>query len=128
MKISGWRFSSNIRHKNPTFNNTCGRTNTWYGDGGLFVWAQASFKGSGTAMLDYGNCNNVGKIKVETTVCWEDLLDLTQCSLKQISESNTKDSSNKVSFEFTPNQNLKITSSGNAIIKINSLDISCIGK
>ena len=58
MENKGWSFDIN-RHTPNGYKEQCAMNNTWYGykhpgDGKIM----ATFTGSGTATLDYGNCFN----------------------------------------------------------------------
>ena len=120
METKGWAFSPNIRHKPLEFNNTCGKHNTWYGDknpdvAGSFVEITATFTGSGTATLDYGNCRDKGKVNVNLG---RDRVDTAY--------ENTTSKLKK--FKFFPKQVLSLRVSGPSVIKLNSLQLTCQGK
>ena len=117
MVKNGWTFDTNY-DQNDFYKSKCSAHNTWYGyknpgDGSV----SATFTGSGTLTLDFGNCYAKGGCVVVTL----------NKERKDIVYKNTP--SKKVTFNFSPNDVLKLTETeGNAIIKLNSLKITCQGK
>ena len=118
MENNGWSFDINS-HESSTYIDTCGAHNTWYGytypgDGTI----TATFTGSGTATLDYGNCftdtNHNGKVNVHLN---GNLIDV----------ANTNTASKQIKFDFSP-KDVLLLSETVGIIKLNSLKLSCKGK
>lgn len=111
---NGWSFDITI-HKPVQHNATCGMHNTWYGfkypgDGTV----NATFTGSGIAILDYGNCVATGSVNVHLN-----------SQLKDVAQNNTP--STQITFEFSPSDVLRLSESGESVIKINSLNLTCKG-
>ena len=123
MENSGWSFD--IEYHNPEkYKKTCGTNNTWYGFTSNWVERErnskitATFTGSGTATLDYGNCffdsKHNGKVNVYLNGKLVDVADMSTVS-KQIT------------FAFSP-MDVLLLSEDTGIIKINSLKMNCKGK
>ena len=72
--------------------------------------------GSGTASLDYGNCFEGERGKVNVYL---------NSNLIDVAKKNTF--SKKVAFDFFPNDVLLLSETDVAIIKLNSLTLSCKG-
>ena len=119
MENNGWFFDIE-RHVLDKFKDTCGMHNTWYGfshtgDGKI----TATFTGSGTATLDYGNCftdsNFNGKVNV-------------YLGGKLIDVANMNTPSRQITFDFSALEVLLLSETDVGIIKLNSLKLSCKGK
>ena len=125
MEMKGWSFDIN-RHElaglqidgvQHTANNKdkCGTHNTWYGykypgDGKI----SATFSGSGTATLDYGNCFGAGEVNVYLN---DKLIDT---AYKNAPEK-------QIIFGYSSNDALSLSETS-GIIKLNSLELKSIGK
>lgn len=113
MERSGWSFNTN-NDKRVEYKDSCGVHDTWYGykypgDGSV----TATFTGSGTATLDYGNCHTVGCVIV-----------YLNGEIQDITYKNTP--SKEITFDFSPNDVLLLSETeGETIIKLNSLKITC---
>ena len=116
MEDNGWAFDVNYDKPN-NFKSTCDMHNTWYG----FKYpgegkVSATFTGSGTATLDYGNCYTLGKVNV-----------YLNGELKDVAYKNTP--SRKITFDFSPNDVILLSETdGETVIKLNSLKVICNGK
>ena len=118
MEVNGWQFI-NINFDMPENMSAddlsaCGDTG-WYG----FTHpgtgkVSATFAGTGTATLDYGNCYTGGS----TNTFLND-------SLIDVAGNNTP--SKQITFDFSPGDVLVIVEAG-GIIKLNSLTIQCRGQ
>ena len=115
MENNGWSFDITDDATTDTgYESKCNMHGTYYG------WKfpgvgkiSATFAGSGTAKLDYGNCHNMGYVNVHLS---GELLDGAS--------ANTP--SKLFSFNFSPNDVLMLEETdGNTVIKFNSLDLSC---
>ena len=71
----------------------------------------ATFKGSGRATLDFGNCFKVGRTQVFLNG-------------KRIGSANKKEVSRIVQFDYNSGNTLMLTEEGEGIIKINSLKLA----
>ena len=116
MENNGWSFDTGY-DKFDAFKRKCGVHNTWYGfkypndnDGKV----SATFTGSGTVTLDYGNCYHVGKVKV-----------YLGNQLKSVANENTP--TKQITFDFSP-KDVLVVSERASIIKLNSLKLTCKGK
>ena len=117
MEHNGWEFGSFV--SKPSGIPNC-KDGTWYGhrSGG---WKPASvsatFKGYGIATLRYGNCHGFKAVNV-------------YINNEKIATAYGNELSKKVTFSFVKGSKLRIEdASDGAIIKLNSLDISCsVGK
>ena len=116
MENKGWSFDI-MYHQYDPFKNQCGMNDTWYGfnhpgDGKI----TATFTGSGTATLDYGNCLHLGEVNV-----------YLNGTLIDVAHKNMP--SKKITFDFSPYEVLSISETNGTIIKLNSLELaSCKGK
>ena len=116
MENNGWSFDTN-KNKESHFKSTCDMHDTWYGFKYPGVGTVSStFTGSGTAILDYGNCHNIGEVHVYLNGI-----------LTDVAYKNTP--SKQITFDFFPNDVLLISETNNdAIIKLNSLKLTCKGE
>ena len=122
MEKNGWVFDI-LHHNDKDFISSCGSSDTWfgysksgiqsqdYGDG----WLSATFSGSGTVTLDYGNCHSSGNVSV-----------YFNGNLKDTSSSNSP--SQKILLDYSPSDVLLLEETSEGIIKLNSLTLSCKGK
>ena len=121
MKNNGWKFSSSILHKPSDFRADCGNNNTWYGKGdGVFAEIRVSFSGSGTAILHYGSCNKKGRVYLYKS-------DQNGRNEIKVDVANEATPSKEFKFNFSPSERIKLQSSGDSIIKLNSFKIICKG-
>ena len=122
MENNGWKFN------NVTFDRTnvgkyydrqCGQETFWGGGHGNIVgMVSATLPGSGTAILNYGNCyNNIpgGEVNIRLN---GHVIDMAP--------NNTP--KKEVKFKFKPGDVLIIEEVNYAILKLNSLNLSCIGE
>ena len=115
MEAKGWMFDVTADMKSA-YEEACG-TDTWYGNtGGWDIGTiSATFSGSGTATLDYGNClRPMGEVKV-------------QLNGETINKAPKNTPSKQVIFDFVPGDVLSLEEDY-AIIKVNSLKLSCQGE
>ena len=117
MENNGWIFDIEF-HKPYTYRDTCGSQDTWYGytqpgDGKV----TATFTGSGTATLDYGNCFTDKKYNGKVNVYLNSIL---------IDEANRTTASKQITFDFFPRDVLLLSETDVAIIKLNSLKIGIV--
>ena len=113
MEKNGWKF--NTSHSDMVWQkNNCGE-GSWFGLHAGFAEGSVSttFKGSGTATLSFGNCWASTAYKVSVMLNEE---------IK--SEAKGKIMEKEVTFPFNEGDHLVIKEDG-AIIKINSLNITC---
>ena len=117
MEHKGWSFTIKA-HKLDKYKGKCGMGNTWYGhsypDDGDMSKITATFTGSGIATLDYGNCYGGGMVEV-------------YLNDKRIDFANRNTPSKQIQFHYSPNTVLKLSET-KAIIKLNSLGLTCTGK
>ena len=115
MELGGWQFSpSNILHKYSPYAGLCATmSDTWYGTVSGTASASATFKGSGSVELDYGNCYTSGAVTVYKNGV-------------QISQAAASQNSVQATFTFVPGDVLRIEESL-GIIKINSIAVACTG-
>ena len=118
MENNGWTFSSDIRSEGISADkailDACG-SETWYGWGGSGNGkVSATFVGSGTATLDYGNCWIHGTVNVYLNGVI-------------LATSQKKSPSQITTFTFSPSDVLSVEESGHAVIKLNSLMVKCRG-
>ena len=112
MEAGGWKFL-NINYDMPSnYLSACG-DKTWYG----FKYPRignigANFTGTGTAILDYGNCHTNGQTNVELNGRLVDTV-----------EKNTP--SKQIIFDFAPGDSIQLNELNEAIIKLNSLTLKC---
>ena len=115
MQNNGWVFDTN-NDQTAQFKNTCDYNgNTYYGFKYPGVGTvQATFVGSGIATLDYGNCHTAGNVNLYLNNVLKDVLD-----------PNTP--SKQITFNFSPSDVIKLSETGESIIKFNSLSLACKG-
>ena len=113
METKGWMFDITADMKSG-YEKACG-TDTWYGfTGGWNIGRiSATFSGLGTATLDYGNC-------------WQNEVKV-QLNGELISMAPKNTLTNQVIFDFVPGDVLSLEEDY-AIIKLNSLKLSCQGE
>ena len=75
----------------------------------------AIFKGSGKATLSFGNCYNMGHV-------------IVKLNDKQLSLATANTPKKEITFHYLKHDVLTIQKIGVAIIKLNSLDLTCNGK
>lgn len=118
MAKKGWVFNIDY-HKdddNFAFTENCRHGKTWYGYKSQGIGtSMATFTGSGTAILNYGNCHNEGKVSVSLNGILLDSVDANKRS-------------KLITFDFSPNDVLIIAELGDGIIKLNSLELKCRSK
>ena len=113
MEKNGWIF--NTTHSDMVWGKShCGE-GSWFGfhSNAAYGSVSTTFKGSGTATLSFGNCWAASLYKVSVVINGE---------VKSEAEGNVMEK--EISFSFNKGDNLIIKENG-AIIKINSLDITC---
>ena len=117
METNGWVFdighSMNIQTSG--FHEACGG-DTWYGwshpgDGSVRI----VLIGSGEVTLNFGNCYSNGVVNVFQN---DNLISSASANVKNV----------LASFPFSNGDVLKVTEENTAIIKLNSIDVKCIGK
>ena len=118
METNGWEVSATAGYPSEA-NNVCMAGGTWYGfTGGSTIGSiSATFIGSGRATLDFGNCYNNGLVTVY----------VNEIEVARASETYPEITSVQATFDFTPGDVLRI-SEDFAIIKLNSLHITCSGR
>ena len=112
MQKSGWIFD--ISHSNdPNYVLTCG-TSTWYGyKYGVNIGSvSATLVGSGTATLKFENCYYNGRVTVDLNG-------------NDIAYADAYPSEQEVTFKYSSGDILTIKEHPMAIIKLNSLKLSC---
>lgn len=114
MESNGWSFDTNYDATNWNQAEACNVHDTWYGfkspgDGTV----TATFTGSGSATLDYGNCWTQGYVSV-----------YLNGELKDGASPNTP--SKIITFNFSPNDVLVLEETGECVIKLNSLELGCV--
>ena len=119
METNGWSF--NIDTDEPQkYKETCGSDNTWYGFSTYGIGrVSATFTGKGTATLDYGNCLTEEHLGGYVNV---------KLNNQKIDVAPKDTTSKLITFDFNPMDVLLLDESTNAIIKLNSLKITCRGK
>ena len=112
MEYNGWEFASFV--SKPREHYYCG-TETVYGynAGSRTASVSATFEGSGTATLTFGNCYSVRSFTVDVYF-----------NNAKIATANASELRETVTFNFFKGSNLRIEVNG-GIIKLNSLEISC---
>ena len=117
MESNGWIFniaSNGFTQPSNLYHRECGG-NTWYGWSGSDVGSvKIVLIGSGLINLDYENCYHSGVVRVYLNAVL-------------ISSALANDKNNSASFRYTNGDVLKLTEEG-AIIKLNSIEIKCMGK
>ena len=112
MENNGWTFDTNYDEPDD-YKSSCDMQNTWYGFKYPGVGTVTStFTGSGTATLDYGNCHTKGDVNV-----------YLNGELKDVASMNTP--SKQITLNFSPNDVLLLSETGETIIKLNSLSLNC---
>ena len=115
MKDGGWIVDGAPGHENR-FAKMCGGFDTFWGyaDGSKVGYVEATFLGSGTAILNFGNCYFIGV----TNVYLNDVL---------VGSAPANNQSVEISFNYTRDDVLKITEDL-GILKINSLNLEACEK
>ena len=126
MEQNGWAFANvgrSVVPRSGRHDDKCGK-DSWYGwktpDAKVPASVSAFFLGSGSAVLDFGNCHVAGSIDVFLEHAENDVA-------TKIDTAMAMRTSRKVSFEFREGTILNITTKG-GIIKLNRLSISCNGQ
>ena len=116
MKDGGWIVDGAPEHANK-YAGMCGDFDTFWGYayGAKVGYVEATFQGSGTAILNFGNCYFMGV----TNVYLNDVL---------IGSAASNDKSVVISFKYNRDDVLKITEEGVGILKINSLKLEACEK
>ena len=115
MTANGW--TVDVYYSNDTPNNwyssNC-NSGTFYGYcyGNYIGSVTASFKGSGKATLDFGNCHTAGVTKA-------------YLNGKEIAQASTLTMSKEVTFTYRPGYILKLDEQKHGIIQLNSLKLEC---
>ena len=114
MEENGWIF--HVSHSDMVFHGERCGNNGWFGfySGRSVGSISAHFKGSGTAMLIYGNC-------------WIHNVVAVYLNHHKISLAYGNETHKEISFNFISGDMLRVEEDG-AIIKLHSLTISCDGK
>ena len=110
MEKNGWKL--NIRHSmDSAYSEKCGM-DTWFGYnyGEKVGSVQTTFKGTGKATLNFGNCYRSGWVKV-------------YLNGKEISRANGNTPRKEVEFRYSKDDILRIKEVNVAIIKLNSLEL-----
>ena len=120
MEENGWAFE-NIGREFTRISNTrddqCG-DETWYG------WKSPSSNKSGRVSVTFAES---GKATLAYGNCWgQETVDVYFNGTK-IDAAGPNELEKKVSFDFLERTTLDIKTKGKAILKINSLEISCAG-
>ena len=120
MEENGWAFE-NIGREFTRISNTrddqCG-DETWYG------WKSPSSNKSGRVSVTFAES---GKATLAYGNCWgQETVDVYFNGTK-IDAAGANELDKKVSFDFMERTTLDIKTKGKAILKINSLEISCAG-
>ena len=119
MENSGCSFDVEY-HKPEQYKETCGTNNTWYGfskrGSGKIT---ATFTGLGTATLDYGYCSKGHSYLRYVTV---------SLNGKEIDKATRSTASKQITFRFLATDVLLLKGTNGAIIKLNSLKLTCKGK
>ena len=125
MQQNGWAFKNigtSIETRSGIHDDKCGK-DSWYGwktpgSEGLGSLS-AIFLGSGSAVLNFGNCHVMGTIEVF-------LSNTKNKTRTKMAIARANDKNNNIAFNFTEGTILNITTDG-GIVKLNSLVISCKG-
>ena len=121
----GWIFSSNIESGNwQAVYDRCGND-------ALIFWGtkeksgsvMATFSGTGSATLEYGNCGLQGTVTVSLN---NNVIHTAGKNSKDPKDPNNS-FSNKIYFSFSPNDVLKLEDTDAGAIRIISLDLRCQG-
>ena len=119
MKDGGWivNVMTNPNKKIYATNGYCGNETFWgYQENAAIGYVKATFKGSGTGTLDFGNCYTKGKTRVY----------LNNRRIAEVSIGGDVRGGGKskvISFDYKKGDVLKITEEEVGIIKINSLKL-----
>ena len=125
MTSNGWSFSSNIETGNwQSVYDRCGND-------ALIFWGKkeesgsvmATFSGTGSATLEYGNCGLQGTVTVYLN---NNVIHTAAKNSKNPKDPNNS-FSNKIYFSFSPNDVLKLEDTDAGAIRIISLDLRCQG-
>ena len=117
MEKNGWIFSNCMHHKPTELYKTCGNSTTFYGSGiDCISSLTANFTGSGTAVLSFGNCKDIGMVLFKKS-------DISGKGFVDSAEGNNM--SREIKFSYSPNHFIELISFDNAVIKINFLQINC---
>ena len=113
MKKGGWNFDVSHQHTYYKYARECG-TSTWYGFkyGYPIGSVTAIFAGSGKATLNFGNCYASGRVVV-------------YLNEKDIGHADANTPKQEITFDYSKGDNLTIKEENMAIIKLNSLNLSC---
>ena len=119
MQKNGWTWSSNVivndvGHLGPSYYADCSRYNkTWYGyaNGAAIGTISAVFHGSGSAVLNYGNCYFQGQVVVSL-------------SGKEISRVGAFVFEKEISFNYAKGDILELKEINIGIIKLNTFKIN----
>ena len=111
MKKGGWVVDGAPEHAYQ-YAEFCGGLKTFYGYkyASAVGFVKATFKGSGTGTLDFGNCYFTGVTKV-------------YLNNSPIGIANSNEKSVVISFDYQKGDVLKITEEGIGILRINSLKL-----
>ena len=116
MESYGWTIhtkNDDCARRNKLYAQCCNTITFWgYNKGNSVGYISTTFKGSATATLDFGNC----WIRGFTRVFIND---------KKIGRADPNIKSKVITFNYKPGDILRIEEIGGAIIKINSLQLSC---
>ena len=112
---AGWKL--NIHDDDKNYVSMCGSSTFWgYGYGAPIGTVQASFRGSGTAQLVFGQCST--RVSAVTNVYLNDV---------KIKSAAKTDGEVTVTFDYNPGDTLKLDEVKTGIIKISSLLLTCKG-
>ena len=114
MEAGGW-ITNGAPHQESNFAAGCGGFKTFwaYAHGGPVGSVQATFRGSGNGILNFGNCYTDGVTKVYLN--------------GQIIGSAGPNQNSQVNFNYKGGDILRITEEHVGILKINSLQLNCQG-
>jgi len=109
MEQNGWKIDAK-NSMDPHYSEWCG-TETWFGytSSDAIGYVEATFVGKGRATLTFGNCNKEGSVVVKLDG-------------KEISSAKAK-TLEKVEFQYSQGNTLRIEEINTAIIKLNSLSM-----
>ena len=111
---AGWNLD--VDQESKKFVSHCGSSTFWgYRHGRSIGTVQASFRGSGTAILTFGQCYGFSRPAVTNVYL----------NGNQIRSATKKDGEVTVSFEYNPGDTLKLEEVNTGIIKISSLLLTC---
>ena len=117
MKDGGWILDGAPEH-DKKYAEECGGFDTFWGyaNGTKTGYVEATFQGSGTAILDFGSCYAMLHF---VNVYLNDV---------KIGSASSNDKSVVISFNYNRGDVLKIAEEGKAILKINSLKLEACEK